>query len=208
MDSGPRNVTSTTTTEIPAFLQGPLEQATRGASDQYFWNSSGGRAGQDAIQQEQGVDALFNRGQTGSPLVQGAQGLTSKTIAGDFLSPDSNPYLEQTFNRAAELTRGRLDSEFAGAGRNLGATMPARSQELQDLAGSIYGGNYQRERDRQVGAVNQALPLANADFTDIQAMIDAGGFTTNQFIDRLAALIPNAGGTTTATQPVYRTGLF
>lgn len=205
MSSGPSNVTSTTTTQIPDFLQQPLGNAVQMAGSE----ASVLRNHPDAMGRVlQGNNALFNRGAEGSPLVEGAQGLTAKTIAGDFLSPDSNPYLEQTFNRAAELTRGRLDSEFAGAGRNLGAAMPARSQELQDLAGSIYGGNFQRERDRQMSAVNQSLPLANADFTNIQAMIDASGFGTNQFIDRLAALIPNAGGTTRSVQPMYRTGLF
>lgn len=205
MNSGPSNVTSTTSTEIPSFLQGPLQNAVgmAGSEASILRNDPN-----NALRTRDGVSALFDRGQGGSPLVDSAQGLTQRTIEGDFLSPDSNPFLQQTFDRAAELTRGRLDSEFAGAGRNLGASMPARSQELQDLAGSIFGGNFQRERDRQVNAVNQSLPLAQNDFSDIRAMIDAGGFGTNQFVDRLAALIPNAGGTTRSTQPVFRQGLF
>ena len=209
MSSGPRDVTSTTRTEIPGFLQGPLGRATDAADRQA--TNVGNILGDDNtpdFMQAEGINRLFNRGREGSPLTDAAGGLTGATLRGDFLSPDSNPFLAQTFNRAADLTRTRLDSEFAGAGRNLGAARPARSEELQTLAADIFGGNFQRERDRQAGAVGQAQSLANQDFADIQAMIDAGGFPVDQFINRLAALIPNAGGTTQSTQPVFRTGLF
>ena len=204
MRSGPSQVTSTTSTEIPDFLQGPLINATTQAQ-----SASGvGDPTTNRIRTGAGLDALFTRGQEGSPLTDAASGLTQQTLQGDFLSPDSNPFLTDTFNRAADLTRTRLDTEFAGAGRNLGAAMPARSEELQTLASNIFGGNFQRERDRQANAVGQAQSLAAQDFSDIQAMIDSGSFSVDQFIDRLAAIIPNAGGTTRSTQPVFRTGLF
>ena len=211
MSSGPRNVTSTTTTEIPEFLRTPLNRATVSATDQAAnVRNNVNRAGGPTMDemQAQGLIDLFNRGQQGSPLTDAAGDLTGATLRGDFLSSDSNPFLQQTFDRAAELTRGRLDSEFAGAGRNLGAAMPARSEELQTLASNIFGGNFQRERDRQANAVGQAQNLANQDFTNIRAMLDAGGFNIDQFINRLGTLIPGAGGTTRSTQPVFRTGLF
>ena len=170
MGGGSDNVTSTTNTEPPAFLQGPLKKVTA-ESVQGFNNTAGG---------------------PGAGLIPGAQNLIGQTIQGDFLSPDSNPFLQQTFNRAADLTRGRLDSEFSGAGRNLGASQPARSQELQDLAGNIFGGNFQQERDRQVTATGQA----------------PGFDPLNMLVDRLSAIIPGAGGTTTSQQPVFRQGLF
>ena len=207
MSSGPKNVTSTTSTEVPEFLRGPLQNATQhsgGELQALFNQGQGGASGKTA----EGTQALFDRGQQGSPLINDAKNLTGQTIRGDFLSPDSNPFLEGTFNRAADLTRGRLDSEFSGAGRNLGAAAPARSDELQTLASNIYGGNFQAERDRQQQAVGQSQPLAQDDFRNIQAMIDAGSFPVDQFIDRLSALIPGAGGTTTSTQPVFKTGLF
>lgn len=205
MSSGPSNVTSTTTSEPPAFLQGPLRSATQQAQGglQNLFNQ-----GQGAGQTGAGLEALFQRGQAGSPLLNQAQQTTQQTLAGDFLSPDSNPFLQSTFNRAADLTRGRLDTEFSGAGRNLGASQPARSEELQTLASNIFGGNFQQERDRQVTAAGQAAPLAGADFQNIQAQIDAGSFPLDQFINRLSGIIPGAGGVTQSTQPVFRTGLF
>jgi hypothetical protein len=129
---------------------------------------------------------------TGDRLIPRSREVVDQTLAGDYLSPDSNPFLQGTFNRAADLTRGRLDSEFAGAGRNLGASMPARSEELQTLASNIYGGNYQAERDRQFNSVGQAQSLD----------------PLNQLLNRIAGIVPGAGGVTTSTQPVYKTGLF
>lgn len=174
MSGGPDHVTSTTNSEPPAFMRNAMGQASDMSS--YFFN--------------QDWENMKNTGDYG-PIPRGTQ-LINQTLQGDFLSPDTNPYLEQTFNRAADLTRGRLDTEFSGAGRNLGASLPARSEELQTLANSIYGGNYQAERNRQ------------GDYLGFGQQYDP----TNLLINRLAGLIPGAGGSTQSTQPVFRTGLF
>ena len=64
-------------------------------------------------------------------------------------------------------------------GRNLDASYPARSDELQTLASSIYSPQNLLAFD-----------------------------PTNMLINRLAGIIPGAGGSTQSTQPVFRTGLF
>jgi hypothetical protein len=87
--------------------------------------------------------------------------------------------LDQQFNRASDLTRTRLSSEFAGMGRNPEAAAPARSDELQTLASNIFSPQNMLQFD-----------------------------PTQLLIDRLSQLIPNAGGKTTSTQPVFKTGLF
>src|SRR5210317_1176421 len=92
MSSGPDNVTSTTTTAPPKFLQKPMETAAAAAVRQYQ--------------------------------------------VGEGINPFNN--LDMAYDRAADLTRTRLDTEFAGSGRNLGAAYPARSDELQTLASNIY----------------------------------------------------------------------
>jgi len=127
-----KNVTETSTSEPPSYLQGPLQGAVG--------------------------DALKNYGAGGQ---------------------DIYPYLDQAFNRAADLTKTRLDTEFAGAGRNLGASYPARSDELQTLASSIYSPNNLYQFD----------PL-------------------QQLLDRLTQLLPGSGGTTTNRYPVFKTGLI
>ena len=117
MGGGPDNVTSTTNTNPPDFLVPALTDAANAARGDFF-------------------------GSNDSNIVGQGQDLIGQTLNGDFLSPDSNPYLQDTFNRAADLTRTRLSSEFAGSGRDLGAAAPARSEELQTLASNIFGGNF------------------------------------------------------------------
>lgn len=173
--SSPKNVTTTTNSNPPDFLAGPLEDAARWAGTQFNQQMATGVNGEQS---------------SGAQLTGQSQDLLGKTLKGDFLN--SNPYLDQTFNRAADLTKGRLDSEFAGSGRNLGASYPARSEELQTLSSNIYGGNYQAERDRQGQALGQAQ----------------GYDPLNRFINQLGGVIPGAGGVTSSTQPYFKQGLF
>jgi len=217
---GPDQVTSTTRNEpspmlIPSIRRAAGDADQLGLYNQNYLadnlsNSFGyNQPTRDAVLGQAGGDVLgqiFGRGTQGSPLTDAAQGLTQQTIAGDFLN--SNPYLDQTFNRAADLTRTRLSSEFAGAGRDLGAARPARSEELQTLASNIYGGNYQAERNRQMQAVNQSMPLANQDFANLQQAYGATQQPINDLINRIGALAPAAGGTAISSQPVVSTGLF
>lgn len=198
MSTGPDNVTTTTRSDPSPFLTGPIGQAANAASSEFAGNNSVTNAGRQA---------LANRGFAGSPVIGDAVGLTRSTLQGDFLSPDTNPFLASTFNRAADLTRGRLASEFAGSGRNISASIPARSEELQTLASNIFGQNFARERALQAGAVNQAIPLANQDFTDINAVLDAGNLNTDTLINRIGALAPAAGGTAVSSQPLQRNTL-
>lgn len=110
-----------------------------------------------------GFGAAQNAFTNPGPNTAAANTQLGSTIAGDYLNPASNPWLEQTFNTAADSTQNRLASEYAGAGRNVGASLPARSAELQGLAASIFGGNYQQERNRQFSAIGMAPSLENAD---------------------------------------------
>jgi len=208
MSSGPKSVTSTTSEAPPEFLVGPLTTAANAAQSAFTGFPGGGgtpfgggvrgggpgrgRFPVDSGFPGQQTGGLAGGGGPGAGLIGQGQDLLSQTLGGDFLDPSTNPFLQSTFNRAADLTRGRLDTEFAGAGRNLGAAQPARSEELQTLASNIFGQNFQAERDRQINAL-----ASSQDFDPI-----------NLLINRLAGIIPGAGGTTTSTQPVFKTGIF
>lgn len=198
---GPDNVTQTTRTEPSPLISGQLSQLANTAGS---FNPTLEETGTNFRNFQSGIAALSRRGQEGAPVVDDATNLTRSTLQGNFLTPESNPFLEDTFNRAADLTRTRLSSEFAGSGRNLGASAPARSEELQTLASNIFGGNFARERALQANAVNQALPLAANDFQDIEAQISAGSRQLDSSIDRFAALAPAAGGTAVSSQPLVR----
>lgn len=84
------------------------------------------------------------------------------TLRGDYLDPNSNPWLKSTFNQAADLTNARINSIFEGAnrygsGQQAGAIGTADSM----LASNIFGGNYQAERARQNAAIG-GVPQFNA----------------------------------------------
>lgn len=180
MSSGPRNVTTTSNSnaQITPGNAGRVNFASDEAFRRFFDNQN------------------FNT--TGSDLTDQATGLLGRTIGGEFLDPSTNPNLQNTFNRAADLTRTRLSSEFAGSGRNIGASLPARSDELQTLASNIFGNNFENERQRQ----NSAITTAGG-FNPITNPLD-------QLITRLNTLSPNTGKTITesgsGTQPVQRDG--
>lgn len=95
----------------------------------------------------------------------GAANLQS-TLAGNFLSPDSNPYLQATFDKAArsltdqynyttmpQLSRSFGNQQaFGGSsayGEAFGKANQGLATGLADLGTGIYGGNYQTERGRQ-----------------------------------------------------------
>ena len=156
MSNGPEVQQSQIThTRAPQFIEPALANATYSASN------------------------IFNGGPESYVSSQGRD-LVGQTLRGDFLLPGTNPYLQGAFDRGANAIQNRLDTQFAGAGRNIGASIPAAKQGLSDLATGIFGGNYQAERDRQTQALGysqQYDPL-------------------NQFINRLQGLAPLSGRST------------
>lgn len=151
-----------------------------------------------ANETEQSLQGAAARAQNGSPLTDSAQNLATKTLDGGFLG--SNPYLDQTFNRAALQTQNQLSSEFARSGRNVEASEGLRSQQLNDLATGIYGGAYDSERNRQQGALGVANSLANQDYVDLgqlgqvgaaregfaQEQADSQGLALDRFLGRVS----------------------
>jgi hypothetical protein len=133
-------------------------------------------------------DAAEARARSGNPLLAQSQDYTGRVLGGEFL--DSNPYLDATYDRAAEgVTRNfnlatlpALETRFAGVNRlGSGAYKHGLSEagrglagELAGMATDIYGGNYARERGVQDAASRFAPDLANADYTDINALADVG----------------------------------
>lgn len=110
-----------------------------------------------------------------------------KTVNGAYLDPSSNPWLDATYKHAAGLVGSGVDSRFEAAGRyGSGAHQGVLQEGMNNLATSIYGGNYQAERARQNAAVT-----------------GAPGFDTNRATAAYApytgysSLFPNSRSTTT-----------
>lgn len=228
MSKGPENVTQTTSTEPPDYLLPYLRQATGSAQalfdrgpQQYF---QGNTVVPFSQQTNQALNMQQNRALGGSPVTASAQNLATQTMSGDFLN--ANPYLDQTFDRAAGAVNRSLDQTYARAGRDLDSNMGVRSDQLNNLATSIYGGNYQAERDRQQGAMSNAIPLAHEDYFDIAQLGGVGSAVERQAgniisdrqnrfnfqqdapyaaLDRFISQISGtpSGQTTSSTQPLY-----
>lgn len=140
---------------------------------------------------------MFNNSVTGLP--QDTVDALSATARGESLN--GNPYLDATFNRAARNVTERFNqdvmpniaAQFSMAGRT-GSGMNALAQgeaageaadALSGLSNSIYGGNYQRERDRQLAAAGQLGGLSQAQQgLGLQALgMGTDAFNTNQAQD-------------------------
>lgn len=125
-------------------------------------------------------DMTRNRALGGDPTIGLAQGYVQQSLNGGFANPDANPYLKATFDNAAMATQGQLASQFAGSGRNVEQSQGLRAQQLNDLATSIYGGNYANERNLTQQALGYAQPLGNQSYADIAALNQSGGYQQNQ----------------------------
>jgi hypothetical protein len=187
----------TTRTEPPKYQLPYLERGLGYAQGQYDQNVGGANVAPLSQQSEQALQGIQNQA-TNNPLTSAQQDLATKTLQGGFLG--SNPYLDQTFERAAQATQGQLASQFAGAGRNVDQSQGLRAQQLNDLSTQIYGGAYSDERNRQnqvLGMSPQLQQGAYADYDRLagvgasregyqQELLDAPGSALDQYLGRVS----------------------
>lgn len=170
--SGQQTVTQTN--EPPAFLLPFLQQGAQGAANLFQQGGPQQFPGNTVVpfspQTNQGLNLLQQRAVEGSPVVDAAQSTITDILGGN------DPRTNALFQRAARQSRGQLETEFAGAGRDLEARLPARTEQLNDLATTFFGA----ERGRQLQAAALAPTLANQDFSDIQALLNVGQITEDQ----------------------------
>jgi len=137
------------------------------------------------------MDMVRQRSLAGSPVVNAAQQQTLNTINGQYLDPATNPYLQQTFDQAANRvtdafgrgTAAQTDARFARAGafggsawnEIQGANQQALGDSLAGMAANIFGNNYAQERNRQQQASQFAPNLAAQDYRDAEALLNVGG---------------------------------
>lgn len=184
--------TTTSTTEPPKYLQPFLQQGVTDAQSLYGKGPQQYYPGQTVVgfspETESALGMQANRATNGSPLMGAANGYATNLLNGSnpmTFGGGSNPYLDKTFNHAADQVTNRLQSDFASSGRNTGAARPVANDEMSQLATGIYGGDYQAERDRmaqeqgqqrsqQFGVLGLAPGMAQSDYNDINALRDVG----------------------------------
>lgn len=110
-----------------------------------------------------------------------AQGrnLAGQTLRGDFLSPETNPYLAQVGQNIGDQVFNQTAQRFAGAGRNVGGAdaQGVFRQDLTNQLAPLYGDAYNRERGIQSNTL-----FASSQFDPL-----------NQLISRLGPLANMAG---------------
>jgi hypothetical protein len=126
-----------------------------------------------ATETEQALAMQADRARSGSPLMAAGNRLLTDTMEGDYLN--SNPYIDTAVNRALGKVRGSLDSQFAKGGRyGSGLHQTALAGAYGDTAASMYGQNYESERDRQTQGMLFAPQMANQDYVDAQQLASVG----------------------------------
>lgn len=152
--SPPSSQTVTQVSEPPEYVEGPARQFLARAeqlSNVPFSTYEGDRISPLNAAHQAGVQAA-----TYLPEVDAARNLNAYTLQGGFLN--SNPYLDQTFNRAADQVQARMTNSLAGQGLTNTGVQQAYGRQLNDLATNVYGQNYARER----GIMQQAVPMSAA----------------------------------------------
>lgn len=129
------------------------------------------------------------RATQGSSLNRAAQGHAEDTIRGDYLDPDSNPWLERTGEVGARALRRNYLSTVQGLGSRMEASGRTGSGAhatgsnindenlatgLGDFYSKLYGGAYDQERNRQMGATGMAGQLSELDYRDATALRNVG----------------------------------
>jgi hypothetical protein len=105
---------------------------------------------------------------------QGAQSANEFETSGALLNPASNPYLQGTFQQGAQQVQNNLDSQFAGAGRNIIGSAPVQSDEMNNLATQLYGGAYQQGLNTMTQASALAPSIDAGTYLPSQALLSAG----------------------------------
>jgi len=146
--------------------------------------------------QQAGLSALYNRALGGFPGQGQAYANYAGTLGGNFMG--SNPWLDSMYNRAANSITDQYrygtepfavkqaiqqdPSALSNSGFNQARQFRQYDlgENLANLATSIYGGNYDAERQRQLQALALTPQLANLGYQDANALLQAGGLQQQQ----------------------------
>jgi len=182
---------TTTTSQIDPTIQPYLGYGLQQAQQMYQGGGPAYYGGQTYVSPstttQTGLQALEARASQGNPLLQSAQNQLQNTVSGGFLG--GNPFFQGAFQPAAKAaetqfkqTLGDIGSKASLAGRYGSGAMGqlqdratgAFGQQLANTAGQLAYQNYEAERNRQQQATMAAPAMSQADYQDIQNMLQAG----------------------------------
>lgn len=229
--SSPQNVTTTSSAEPSEFIRPYLEQAIDYGQDLFEADTPNFFPNNTYIDPSAETQTALNlataRAIAGNPLLNQSQNLAQKTLAGDFLSPTTNPYSQALFNQMAGDVTSKVQSQFSKAGRlGSGANQEILTRNLGELANQVYGDQFNRERALQAQTMTTAPQLGEMDYNDVSRLAQVGAdreaieqtklqdaiarfdyeqqkpfIKLNQYLGALGSPVPTQ---TVSTQPVFR----
>jgi hypothetical protein len=172
---------------VPYFQQ--FLQRGQQVADMPYQPYTGQTVAQFNPYQTQALDATAQRAIYGSPVNNAASGELTKTLSGGYLN--NNPYMDSLVNQAqGDVIRNYQDAilpsidaldarsgSFGNSGVQavLGQSRYQLGQTLGDISTNLRGADYAAERNRMQGAVGMAPTIANQDYVDANALLQAGG---------------------------------
>ena len=228
--SNPQNITTTTSAEPSEFVRPYVTEAFDQAQNLFQSSTPNYFPAQTYTDFAPETTAALNLASAralSNPLLASSQGEINKILQGQYLSPTSNPYLQNLYNQMAGDVTSGVQSQFSKAGRlGSAANQAVLAQELGDLATKVYAPKYQQERANMMAATQLAPSLAAADYQDIQALGGVGQtkeamemaqiqdamarfdfeqqkpyYKLREYLASIGAAVPQ---TTSATKPVFR----
>lgn len=197
--------TSTTTTTLPAWLQPYAEQFIKSYQGEVYDENGNLKEQPDNLTQnvagftqyqQAALDNIGNLSGGTQAVANTGLGQAGATLSGQYLDPASNPWLDATFNKAARgvtdqystavapsiMAAAQKSGNFGGSAMDQAMAMSRYNlgENLNDLATSIYGGNYQAERTNQLNTLSQLPNTLNAGYIPSQQLLGAGSLQQQQ----------------------------
>lgn len=186
--SGGGNTTQQTvqTNDLPEYIKPYYQSGLRAAEADILNRPTefyGGQTYADfAPETEQALTAQAGRAIGGNPLTGAAQDYTGDVLSGKFLSPDSNPYLDQVGDAVRAQVVPGVSAGFGRAGRTGTSPLAAEATATgisRGIAPYLFG-EYGRERGAMESAASRAPQLAREDYFDIAQLGQAGAMREGQ----------------------------
>lgn len=159
MDSGGGSTTSTGTNDPWGPQRGYLQDIFAQARDLQAKGPTSYYPGSTVADQspftQQAIQRMAGSATNPGSLTNQSLAQWQKTVNGDYLSADSNPYLKGAVDKVLGDVQGRVNSQFGTyGGNNFGSSGHQEwlGRNLAETALPIYAQNYQQERARQVNA--------------------------------------------------------
>lgn len=173
----PAQTTTIQKAELPAYVQPYAEQLmARGASlsNTPYQQYTGQRIAGMTPQNIAGLNMIQNRALGGSPEEQAARSQFTRTLSGEYMSPDANPWLKQNVDTAMGQAASRVNAQFGGSNYGTSANQEQLARTLGEVSGQMYGQNYANEREAQQRMASLYPQFAGIDYTNAQQLLGVG----------------------------------